>query len=526
MVSFPATPFCPVIGRLAGLAAVISLCLPDTAGAQASPIIPLTDPVYQSIRSLQLRGLLTGLHPSALPYTYAEVAANLDKETREVSERAPSVQALVTYVRDTVTPFVGNGPMGFTVQGGVRASSNGRLDPLRVLSGGDGLYPFLAGGLHWTEGPVIARAAFRGDLYWDSDPDGLDAVGRAYLRNDESYAGIMTPGASLLVGRVATQWGPSAGSGLLLSDNARSFDAIHLRLGSGSVSLRSVVGELDSITGDGRFSGTAGDDSVASGSERRWMMAHRLDWKPSPRLVISFMEAALFSGASSGLSLKYLNPAQLLVLAVDNRPKNTENNGLLALGLWAQLAGWTIQSQILVDDFDVVFGDEPGSFATTLSLDRALRPNLDFRSHLEVVASRTYNTFQPEGRWTYLNRGLATQFSDYVVTSAALVWYGKTGHLRLEPYLIGLWQGERDIRDPYRSDDTFGTILVGTVERTARLALAVHYQVAGRAYASLDAGVNVQQNVDHVPGRSRVRGVVTAAFGIRWDAPRRDSGGH
>ncbi len=515
--------FCPVIGRFAGVVALIALCLQGSALGQASPFIPLGDPAYEGIRSLQTRNLLLNLSPTAQPYTYREVATALSR--LEANGLGAAVRGLVEYLEDTVRPFVTEAEIGFSVEGGTHVTNNGRLDPLRILPGGDVVYPTLAGELHWNDGPFIAQAGFRGDLYWDSDPDGLDSVGRLYLRNDENYVGVMTPKAALLVGRIATHWGPTSGPGLLLSDNARSFDALHLRLGSGSVSLRSVIGELDSITGDGRFTGTAGDDSVASGSERRWMMAHRLDWKISPRLRISFMEAALFSGAGTGLSLKYLNPAQFLVLAVDNRPKNDENNALLALGVWAQLGAWTVQSQILVDDFDVVFGDEPGSFAATLSLDRPVRPNLDFRARVEIVASRTYNTFQPEGRWMYLNRGLATQFSDYIVSDVSLVWFGRSGRLRLEPHVTALWQGERDLRDPYRFDDSFRTILVGTVERTIRFALSARYQIAGRGFARVDAGINTQQNVDHQVGESRVRGVVTGAIGIRWNTSARLKGG-
>ncbi len=480
--------------------------LPHSARGQASLFIPADDPLYEDIWSAMLQGFLPDLNPTARPYTYAEVLSALP----EVSQRTP----LLDRIALGVSRFAATRGTGYTGRAGLRATANGRMDPVRLRDGGSVLFPYLESGLHWMDGPVVARAGFRFDSYWDVDPDGMDSVLRAFMRNDQSYAGVMGRHGSAVIGRVGSRWGNN--SALLVSDNPRSYDALHIRLGSSKLSFRSVIGELDSITGDGRFTGTAGDDSVASGSERRWMAAHRLDWRPSPRLQISVQEAVLYSGAGTGLSLKYLNPTQFLILAVDNRPKNDENNGIVGVSVWAQSAGWTLESQLMFDDFDLFFGDEPASFATSADLTKVLGTRTALSGRVEAVASRTYNTFQPEGRWTYLNRGLATQYSDYVVSEVAATWLDATRGLRVEPYAIALWQGERDLRAPYRFGDSFDTILVGTVERTLQVGSRVRYDHAGWAYLAVDAGINRVENAGHQPGRSRTRAALLLGFGMRW----------
>ncbi|MFT5142349.1 MAG: hypothetical protein ACI80V_002645 [Rhodothermales bacterium] len=501
------------------IALVILLPL-DVARGQASLFIPVDDPVYSDIRSAQLRGFLEELNPTALPYTYDEVLGALER----VEDAEPEHAWLLDRLARLLQP---EGALeGFGVSGrlGARATTNGRLDPVRIREGGEPFFPFLELGFHWIDGPVIVRAGARQDLYWDSDPDGLDPVLRLLARNDQSYIGLSGSRGSVMLGRIGTEWASPGGTGLLISDNARSFDAIHIKVGNDKISLRSMIGELDSITGDGRFTGTAGDDSVSSGSERRWMSAHRLDWRVSPRLQISFMEASLYSGPSSGLSLKYLNPASFLVLGVDNRPKNDENNALLAMSVWARVADWTLEGQLMLDDYDILSSKEPSSIAATLDATTVLSPRWEFRTHFEAVGSRTYNTFQPEGRWTYLDRGIATQYSDYVTAEARASWLLPEQDLRLEPYVVGLWQGERDLRDAYRFGEDFDAILTGTAERTIRTAVRAVYSPGHIGYAAVDAGINLQDNLGHVQGASRVRGVLSAEVGLRWalGSPRKD----
>ncbi|WP_456427220.1 hypothetical protein [Rhodocaloribacter sp.] len=485
------------------------------AQAQSNRLLPLDDVAYRYIERLQRRGRLLELHPTALPYRYGEVAAALrgiDRSALSPVEAAWVAQLDARFPERPDAP--GEAVLGVRLGGGGSAANTRRLDALRPLGTDAHGYEHAFAQVFLEKGPLVAQLGARHDLYYDRDPDGLDAVRRLVARSEESYAGVHTPFASLYLGRFANHWGLPGGAGVVLSDNPRSYDQLNLRLGGPRLSVRSLLGELDSITADGRYTGIAGDDSVRA-SERRFFAAHRFDWRPTPNLVLSLMESALYSGGNSGLSLKYLNPVNPFFFVVDNRPKNDENNGAVAGLIWLHAGRFTLHGQLMFDDFDVLNGQEPASFALTGSLVYAARANVDLGGGLDVVAARTYNTIQPEGRFIYLLRGLATQFSDYVHAHAFADLYLVPG-LILTPRLDVLAQGERDIRQPFPEKDSgVPAILTGVVERTVRTSVRLFFQRDPRWWVRLDLGVNVTTNKESVEGVDETRFVGLAEFGVR-----------
>ncbi len=492
-----------------------ALALSGAARAQSNRLIPLDDPAYRYIERLQRRGRLLELHPTALPYRYGEVAAALrsvDRGALSPVEAAWVAQLDARFRERPLSPD--EAVLGVQLGGGGSAANTRRLDGLRPLGKEAHAFENVFAQVFVEKGPFVAQLGARHDLYYHRDPDGLDAVRRLAARSEESYAGAHTPFASVYLGRFANHWGLPGGPGVVLSDNPRSYDQLNLRLGGPRLSLRSLLGELDSITADGRYTGIAGDDSVRA-SERRFFAAHRFDWRPTPNLVLSLMESAIYSGGNSGVSLKYLNPANPFFFVVDNRPKNDENNGAVAGLIWLHAGRLTLHGQLMFDDFDVLNGQEPASFAMTGSLVYAARPDVDLGGGLDVVAARTYNTIQPEGRFLYLLRGLATQFSDYVHAHAFADLYLVPG-LTLTPRLDVLAQGERDIRQPFPAKDSdVPTILTGAVERTVRTSARLFFQRDPRWWIRLDLGVNVTKNKGAVEGADETRFVGLAAFGVR-----------
>ena len=74
---------------------------------------------------------------------------------------------------------------------------------------------------------------------------------------------------------------------------------------------------------------------------------------------------------------------------------------------------------------------------------------------------------------------------------------------------------------PYRSDDnTFATVLVGTVARSLRAAVRVTLEPNSRFFAAIDAGVNAIRNEDGVKGNDRTVFVAQAQIGFRWSWDR------
>ena len=102
----------------------------------------------------------------------------------------------------------------------------------------------------------------------------------------------------------------------------------------------------------------------------------------------------------------------------------------------------------------------------------------------DLVAANAYRSNQLQNQWTYAQRGLATNFSDYIRTKAYATLYpnGVRG-LTVEPALTLYWKGTEDLRELRTSTGLDGSqipgILAGTVERTVRPSLYLRYQPMG-----------------------------------------------
>lgn len=490
------------------------------ARAQANRLLAAGDPAYHTIERLQRRGHLLELNPTALPYRFGDLADALENLTD--ANLSPLERRWVDLLRRRLRMgATEEAPATFTAgvdaELGARLTDHQRLDPLRAFSDTARAYPYGILQLWLSAGPVVAEAGSRPDLFYNDDPMGLDVALRLGVRSEHTYAGVQTPYVSAYLGRVGQHWGLPGSDGMLISDNPLPYDLLALRLGTEKLAVRALLGELDSVTEDGRFTGRVADDSETEGNLRRFVAAHRWDWRPSKRLTLAFIESAIYSSETSGLSLKYLNPVHPFVWTVDNRPKNDENNGFVGGLLWAQTGRWTWHGQLVMDDFDILNSTEPASFALTGNLIRAAGA-FDVGAEITMVATRTYNTDQPPGKYMYLLGGLATQFSDFIQGGvfADLYLDAWLPGLQLTPRLDVLAQGEVDFRDEFSPGNSdFGTILEGTVEQTVRPSVQVFYQRSPWWWIRLDGGLNVTSNKDHIDGASDTRFAGLATFGVR-----------
>ena len=505
------------------LAAVLLVAAASAGPARAQPArtVPLGDEVYATIERLQRRGRLLSLHPTALPYTEAEVTAALaaldaEADLRPLDAREAEWARLVRRRIPAAVP----GPGALAVRGDVgvlpRASTSARLSGLRPVRGersfpvGDGAF-YTQADAHVTlgAGPLVAQLGVLHSLYANDDPDGLDVVNRAMMRNDESYLAYRGALADVALGRVSTHWGTAGRDALVLSGNPHPFDAVHLRLGGQRVAVRGVLGQLDSALPDGTFTDVIGQRPGDRPSDQpridRFFAAHRFDWRPSPKVALTVLESAVYSGANADPSLAYLVPTAVFSFLVDNTPKNVENNGAVGAMLWAQWRAWTLHGQVFVDDFDAVNLDEPTSAALTGALVRAdALPGLDLEAGLTAVTARAYSSPQPEGTYVYALRGLGTEFNDYVHLRLRADWFAARG-LTVSPGVEALWQGARSPETPYPTAEEARTILTGSVTRTLRLAASGRYQTDPRWWARADLGVNLSGD----PFARGVHGTVT-----------------
>ena len=510
------------------LIVVLLLCVaawPTGAVGQSNRLVPVEDWSYEYIRLLQRRGYLLELHPTALPYTEGEIEAALDRVRKKRLKGPERYWARLLEKRVERRKSRKRGAaIGGWLAAGAAIANNDRIDPLRYT---DGANPLLEAGdarvfpnaelqIYLDVRSVVLQLGLRHDVYYDTDPDGLDAVNRLYVRNQDAYAGINTRYASLYVGRFSNHWAPIGSEGLLVSANPRSYDLALIRVGGQRLALRSILGELDAATADGHFGGRAADYRGET-PINRYLAAHRLDWRPNPHLAFSLLESALYSGPGTSPSLKFLSPVHTYLFLVDNRPKNEEHNGVFAATAWGQWRRGTGSLQLMLDDFDFLNSTEPASIGVVGEIAYAAKSWMDLAASARAVTALAYNTHQPEGRYLYLLRGIGTQFSDFVHLSAAAEFHPTAApQLSIEPQVQVLWQGEGDIMSPFPDDpEAQETILLGTVEQTTRLSTRIRYQPDPRFWIGADLGANLVSNAGNVSGVDDTRFVGQLEFGLR-----------
>lgn len=494
------------------------------AWAQGARLLTLDDPAYVYIERLQRRGHLLRLNPTSQPYREGEVAealAEMDPEADALSRRWAAL------VAERLGPPPAPGEVRAHAEGGLGlvTTNNGRLDPLRFTdttsvsygAGGANLFPngVLRFGL--AHGAFAAQFGLLHDRFLEDDPDGLDLGHRENgVRSQDAYLGVALRYGAVYAGRLDRRWGGQTVDPLLVSDNPRAYDHLLLRVGGDRLHGEFLLGELDSATPDGRFTGRCGDTFRGLDCDRRFLAAHRFDWRPSRRVLLSVQESILYSGPDAGFSLPYLLPLGFAE-TINNAPKNFEHNGFGSGTLWAQVRNVTVQGQLAFDDFSL--GPEDASLALSGSVVAALpRRPLDVGAALTLVTARAYNTDQPPGRYLYALRGLGTNFSDFVHARAWADVYldAAVPGLAVSPEFHVLAQGEATPRGDQVPAGA-PVLLVGDAERTVRLGARVRYQPAAWWWVRADLGVNATQNDGFVDGASATRfvGVVEAGARVR-----------
>ncbi len=503
-------------GRYAIAVGLLTMVVATMAQAQSSSrLIPTDHWANQYIGRLRDRGYLGHLNPLVQPYSRIEVARALrDVDTDSVPPQVREWMALLqeefwvesARVADAQAPNWG----GYVV-GDARASASKRLEPLRPI-GDEDIWGRGRVGLWGETGPLAGEVRITGDMYWDDDPDGLDPGQRLGGRADHAYLSITAPFGWFAVGRLRQNWSTFGTKGLLVSDHAFSYPQLSLNVDLGPVTLRSLVGELGTIDG-----------------AKRWFAAHRLDYS-KPNFTVSVGESVVFVPNSGGFSLRYLNPLEAFNFDRDTEPTDQRVNVGIDAQVWFRTGKFVLFGEGYLDDIDVRRSDgaEPTTYAFTLG---ARIPEvsqwLGVGAEYQQVSAWVYRTPNVNDRYSFLERGLGENFSDYDrITLKADVYPGVRG-LELSPLIQIQRQGEGDFRDSIPPDPIYfasPNIFLGVKETTVRVGLRGRYQPFRFLWVAFDVGENFVRNENHVDGMNRSRFTGAGEIGARIDFPMRGGG--
>jgi hypothetical protein len=499
------------------LALTLGWLAPPTVSAQrasgGSVRLPTDHWVNEYVARLRERGYLPNLNPLVQPWRASDVALALqalDPET--LSE---PVRGWVVLLREELgwrtSPDATAVRGGANVAGGARASTSQRHDPLRP-AGDEGIWPRGQVGSWLEAGPVAADLRLLGDTYLKDDPDGLDPGQRRGMRSDLAYLAADFSVASVELGRLARNWSLRPTPGLLVSDVATPYPQLGFEVRAWRLALRSFTGELETISG-----------------RKRYISAHRLDYQTAD-FIASFGEASLYSPESGSLSLRFLNPVEFLFFDQDNAPYDEQQNLMLSGQVWWRLGPAVLAGEFLLDDIDVAPTSDTAeplvyAFTTSAAMPAAL-PWLGLGLRYQQVSAWAYRAYTDPDQYSYLERGLGDNYSDFDRLTATADVFPPVRGLRLTPTLQFQRQGEGDFRDSLPGGTYAGqpALFFGVVERTFRAALRGRYQPFRYVWVGWDAGYNWIQNRDHVEGTDESLFSAAAELGVRIDLPLRRPG--
>ncbi|MDZ7691030.1 MAG: hypothetical protein U5K69_07810 [Balneolaceae bacterium] len=205
---------------------------------------------------------------------------------------------------------------------------------------------------------------------------------------------------------------------------------------------------------------------------------------------------------------------------------NNNSNLFIGGGIWYQTGPLTLYLQGMIDDLVVErreeLREENNFYPTTYTINSSLTladipKGVDIGIEVDLVSANSYRSFRYQDQWTYAQRGLATNFSDYIRTKLYATFYPSwLEGLKVEPAATLYLKGIGDMRDLRTSTEPDGSqipgILSGVNEWTIRPSLYLRYQpvdthlfdpeknIQFNFWMDADIGVNFVENADNQRG--------------------------
>lgn len=496
--------------------------------SQTSRILELeNEKAYQLIERFVKKGRFNSINPTKLPYTHFDIykelqkldydrLSNIEKEWFDQLKEEIRYSEKLEAKDYIIEPYVISGS---------EFNNSENKNSYRPTSDSKSVWPFTDLGLFADYKNFTINTNIRFDLYYEFGPFDFDPTNRLYMRNEDSYVGYSSEYFQGYVGRFENNWGIYDRKSTFMTGNAPTFDQINYTIGTRKFSFTTLHAFLDNISGNDEFEGNTINDPL---SKRRYLSLKRVDWRVSDHLALSMKEGILYSGMNVNPEPKYMIPGFLYFLLEATNPRDQVENLLIGGNLWFNKNGFSVNLDMMIDD---IIGNrkergisEKNNFSLIVNssysfLNRPLAVNWD----LEFITYQAYNTDQAEGRYLYLNKGIATQYNDYVFSELSLEYYAdlKVKGLTIQPYVGVLKQGEQVINQTFQSSypngDEFEIVLTGTVESTTRLAFKTYYSPVNYFWAKFDMGYNIVDNFRNIEGMKSNRFVGMFEVGFKFN---------
>jgi hypothetical protein len=509
------------VKRIALIAAA-SLVVSTSGAAQATPYLPNDDISYQYVDALMARGFLRSLSVLERPYHAGDVRAALDSAAQQSTGRITRsyIDALSSSLRrfelrrarDTTDRIPFRAKATFDVY--ATAQTSGVRELMRA-DWDEGVHPAAAGYFVMGGGHLAASVRAILDPRLNADPEFSSKKDRDIAgRTEDAYLSGQWKYARAAFGRVARSWGPTQFSGLLLGDDAYTYDHLYARVGTDRINISTVLARLENYV-------------LTPGTETsRYFSVHRLGFKRGG-WEGGLSESYLYTGVHRGLEFSLINPLNVFGLSW----KNERTDGNLSFGgdlSWRSSRLGTFSTQVLLDDVQIDKCDtvcnEPSSYGFTISAEgMPLAGEQRLFASYTRVSHLAYHTPNVSERYSSYLVGLGRGFSDYDELRAGID-LALIPRTPLRVYAAHRRQGQGDYRGPYPPVADYATtpgFLGGNVWTINRIGLTGASMYGRDFQVTADVGINWNENRFNVVDSNdkQFEGRLKAIWVPRWLIP-------
>jgi len=489
----------------------VTLSLLLVAGAcfaqpQAKQFLPTDDWTYQLIDYWITNSTLTPGHVLNQPYALADITTGLAGKrgwqglVRRYYRKHFARMGMATvsfYGRENVSLVSG------TTGPGSKALRSPPIDDVILFDQRTKNHYNVTGKFHLMlpHFTLVNRTVVNSE-YLDDPLYAGDSSEWLYGRVHDAYANVSAGAFDIFAGRMARNWGGLRQPGLILSDNAYTFDHLYLSYTRKKFKYSFMVTRLEDLL--------AQDDTLPDSliDARKFLSAQRLNFSFSPNFQIALSQIAVYGGAGRDFELAFLSPANFFYLS--QRNDGLQMNGIWALDLFYKpRPRWNLLLQLLIDDF--IINNDPGvddrgrypdRLGVTLEVANAdvFAPGLQVKATYTRMGNRTYQSRRTWENFHYRGKSLGFPYSSVERLGLALNYFA------LFPALLQFessYQRRGDVRPtdlfPLRKE----AFPIGTVETEWQASLKLRYFLTESAQLSFSMGYDAFDNFNNIKGATK-----------------------
>ncbi len=475
--------------------------------------IPTYHWVYDYVDQLQVSGYLKEFYISTKPYSRIQIAGALVKLdsliTRHQVKMTQTELSLVAKLRDEFSVEIMKIRSSDTpsIKLGVWNDSN------QSVGEGDNSFNYYLKS-------IISLSLTKNLIFFNSVKldnrlgDNPDYVGRNWRNltafTEQAYARFRYKNFDFVLGRDFMKWGPGKSGNLLFSDHSRPMDLFGFSASLKYIKFSYFGARLDHWSTQ-KFDAVSDYDDYM----KRYLTAHRVDFKFNQKLFIGFTETLLYANQGEGFEIQYHNPFMYYHGELLNKG-GSDGNGLLSVDVdYFPRKNWEIYGELMIDDIQIEKskpGDlEPTEYGLILGFQKSDFFGSLLGAEYARVSNWTYNSGKPWERFLHRNEPIGYSVGNDLDRWTFFIKSWASENIYLNYGLEYLRKGEGKITDEWTEPWKERTVKegysekfpLGVVEKTLRPWVRVRYHYNNHCWLDAKLLYCTIENYNHLENKTR-----------------------